>query len=48
MKFLEKKNLRTEDKRELKEANKLYTECISTNFLSKFLKGDNVRIEDFC
>eukprot|EP00345_Euplotes_harpa_P013078 CAMPEP_0168334932 /NCGR_PEP_ID=MMETSP0213-20121227/10592_1 /TAXON_ID=151035 /ORGANISM="Euplotes harpa, Strain FSP1.4" /LENGTH=69 /DNA_ID=CAMNT_0008339731 /DNA_START=17 /DNA_END=226 /DNA_ORIENTATION=- len=38
----------SELKSQLQEANKAYTECISTDFLSKFLAGENVKVEDFC
>ena len=32
----------------LKVANEEYTSCLSKDFLTKFLNGDNVRIESFC
>lgn len=35
-------------KGDLKVANKEFTTCISTEFLTKFLNGANVRVEDFC
>ena len=45
----EKKEVKSSDQRgDLKEANKAYTECISKEFLGKFLAGEKVKIEDFC
>ena len=35
-------------KKELKLANKAYTECLAADFLQRFLKGENVNVEDFC
>ena len=35
-------------KGDLKKANQDFTNCISTEFLTKFLNGANVRVEDFC
>ena len=35
-------------KKLLIEANKTYTECLSNSFLGKFLKGDDVKVEDHC
>jgi hypothetical protein len=41
MNFVEKKEISSSElKTRLKEANKAYTECISKDFLGKFLKGD--------
>ena len=49
MNFVEKKEVKgTDARQQLKEANQAYTDCISKEFLSKFLQGDNVRVEDFC
>lgn len=49
MNFKEKKELKSSDlRKELKEANKTFTECISKEFLGKFLSGDSVKVEDFC
>ena len=38
----------SEARAQLKEANEAYTSCISKDFLNKFLKGEAVKIEDFC
>lgn len=49
MNIKEKKEVKSSDQRgDLKEANKAYTECISKEFLGKFLSGEKVNIEDFC
>ena len=41
----EKKEVKSSDQRgDLKEANKAYTECISKEFLGKFLAGEKVKI----
>ncbi len=49
MNFKEKKEINvTEEKTKLKEANKAYTECISRDFLNKFLAGEKVSADDFC
>lgn len=46
---VEKKDLKGSAARsDLKKANEAFTSCISKDFLSKFLNGDNVRVEDFC
>lgn len=45
---VEKKNLPGDLRAQLKKANESYTTCISAEFLTRFLKGDNVRVEDFC
>ena len=37
-----------EIKTQLIEANKAYTECLANTFLGKFLKGEEVKVEDFC
>lgn len=36
------------DRTELKKANTAYTECITREFLGRFLAGDKVAIDDFC
>lgn len=47
--FVEKKELKNSDDRsKLKEANKAYTECISRDFLNRFLAGEKVNADDFC
>jgi hypothetical protein len=38
----------TKDRESLKEANEEYTSCISKDFLSSFLSGSAVKVEDFC
>ena len=38
----------TKDREALKVANEEYTSCISKDFLSKFLSGAPVKVEDFC
>lgn len=49
MKFVEKKSLSSnEDRSKLKTANRAYTECISKDFLTKFLAGEQVNVMDFC
>ena len=45
---MEKKTISSGDKVNLKKANEAYTSCISQEFLSKFLGGENVKVEDFC
>ena len=49
MPFQEKREIKSSEARsQLKKANEAYTTCISQEFLSRFLKGDNVRVEEFC
>ncbi|CDW85271.1 UNKNOWN [Stylonychia lemnae] len=49
MNFVEKKELKNSDERlKLKEANRAYTECISKDFLNRFLAGEKVDANDFC
>ncbi len=49
MNFVEKKEVKSSDDRSrLREANKAYTECISRDFLGKFLAGEKVMSDDFC
>jgi len=49
MNFVEKKELKNSDERQkLKEANRAYTECISKDFLNRFLAGEKVNSNDFC
>ena len=46
---VEKKELKTSsDRTKLREANKAYTECISRDFLGRFLAGENVSSDNFC
>ena len=37
-----------EEQSSLKQLNKDYTNCISRDFLPKFLAGENVSIDNFC
>ena len=47
--IVEKKELKGSDTRQrLREANKAYTECISKDFLGRFLAGEKVNADDFC
>ena len=39
---------KVDPKTALQEANKAYTEWIAYDYLSKFLAGENVKVEDFC
>ena len=49
MNFVEKKTLKTsEDRVHLKTANKDFTECISREYLNRFLGGEKVNVMDFC
>jgi hypothetical protein len=32
----------------LRDANKIYTECISKEFLGRFLAGEQVNVDEFC
>jgi len=48
MDSFEKKNLRSEAKLALKQANKAWTDCIVQNFLSDWLNGKQVSINDVC
>ena len=44
----EKKDLKGDIRAQLKDANRLYTECISKEFLGRFLAGEKVTLENFC
>ena len=48
--IVEKKDVKASGdvKAQLKEANRLYTECISRDFLGRFLAGEKVSIDNFC
>ena len=49
MNFVEKKTLtNSEERTQLREANRLYTECLSRDFLSRWLAGEPVNVNDFC
>jgi len=46
---MEKKDLKgSEARSQLKTANEAYTSCISAEFLTKFMSGADVKIENFC
>lgn len=38
----------SQDRDNLKKANQDYTTCISQDFLTRFLQGESVKVEDFC
>lgn len=45
----EKKEVKSSEfKGQLKDANRSYTECISRDFLGRFLAGEQVKLDDFC
>jgi len=44
----EKKELKGDERAQLKDANRAYTECISKEFLGRFLAGEKVSLENFC
>ena len=44
----QKNKVNTPLKEQLKEANKKYIDCIGKMYLSDFLKGNDVKINDFC
>ena len=47
--IVEKKELKnSDDRNKLKEANRAYTECISRDFLNRFLAGEKVNADEFC
>ena len=48
MDFVQKKQVPADTRAELKQANEDFTECISKNFLPKFLKGDAIKVEEVC
>ncbi len=49
MNFIEKKELKSSEQRnKLKELNNAFTDCISKDFIGRFLNGENVKVEDFC
>lgn len=49
MNVVEKKELKSSEVRaKLKEANRAYTECISKDFLNRFMAGEKVNADDFC
>lgn len=42
------KNLRSESKAALKQANKAWTDCIAKDFLQQWLNGASITINDVC
>ena len=48
MDYYENKNLRSESKVNLKNANKEWTDCIVKNYLGQWLDGANLNINDVC
>jgi hypothetical protein len=44
----EKKEIKADVKGSLKEANRAYTECVSKEFLGRFLAGEKVSLDNFC
>jgi hypothetical protein len=46
--IVEKKEIKGDIRANLKDANRAYTECISKEFLGRFLAGEKVTLENFC
>ena len=46
--MLERKNLRTEAKVELKTANKAWINCLQQNFMGQWMSGQDVKITEVC
>ncbi len=46
--LVEKKEIKGDVRVSLKEANRAYTECISKEFLGRFLAGEKVSVDNFC
>jgi len=44
----EKKEIKGDIRAQLKDANRAYTECISKDFLGRFLAGEKVNLDNFC
>ena len=42
------KNLRTEPKVALKQANKAWTDCVAQSFLPQWLQGANLNVNEVC
>lgn len=42
------RNIRTEEKLGLKQANKEWIDCITRDYLPKWLKGSDISINDVC
>ena len=45
---VEKKQIKGDVRAQLKDANREYTECISKEFLGRFLAGEKVSLDNFC
>ena len=43
-----KRNMRTEAYVDVKQSNKVYTECFSNSFLPRWLKGEQINVNDVC
>lgn len=46
--IVEKKQISGDARANLKDANRAYTECISKEFLGRFLAGEKVSLDNFC
>ena len=46
--LVEKKEIKGDVRAQLKDANRAYTECISKEFLGRFLAGEKVTLDNFC
>jgi hypothetical protein len=46
--FTEKKEIKGDIRAQLKDANRSYTECLSKDFLGRFLAGEKVNLDTFC
>ena len=46
--IVEKKDIKGDVRAHLKDANRAYTECISKEFLGRFLAGEKVSLDNFC
>ncbi len=42
------RNLRSDAHLELKQANMVYTDCVSKEFLPKWLKGEALQVNEVC
>ncbi len=42
------KNLRSEPKAALKQANKAWADCVSNTFLPKWLSGESLNVTEVC
>ena len=46
--YIEKVILNDETHKEIKTLSNSYMQCITDNFIPKFLSGDDVKVADFC